>query len=233
MIFNKEIKNISGFDFVPGKRTEKKPDANLSNFYTFYFESSLIIAILLVTVIFILFPKVDIKPREIEAPVIVLEIEDIPPTTNPGRQAPKPPARPFIPVESDEAILVDEVIEDWDEINLFDLPGVPGLGGYGGKTGVGAMTKVNPRPILEVVPEYDEKEIDKGVKGLIELFIKINKKGKVTDVHVLKNTTNSKVLEKAVIEAAYKQIYTPAKLNGKPVEDELTRTYTFNLSNEK
>ena len=233
MIFNKEIKNISGFDFYSGKRSAKKPEADLLRNQNFYFKSSLIIAILIVTVFFVLFPKYKVKPREIETPVIVLQIEDIPPTSNPGRQAPKPPARPFIPVESDEAVLDDEIIEDWNDINLVDLPGVPGLGGYGGKTGIGVMAKVNPRPILEVVPEYDEKEIEKGVKGLIELFIKINKKGKVTNVHVLKNTTGSKVLEKAVIEAAYKQLYTPAKLNGKPVEDELTRTYTFNLSNEK
>lgn len=233
MITNKDIKSISGYLFTMGKRTPKNDIADIFNNQRYYFKSSLIISILIITLLFLIFPKFDIPPKEVEAPVIVLEIKDIPPTKNPGRRAPKPPSRPFVPVESDVAVLEEELVEKWDDVNNIDLPGLPGVGGYGGTTGKGVSTKVNPRPILEVVPEYDEKEIEKGKKGYIKLFIQIDSKGKVVSVDVIENTTGSKILEKAVIDATFKTRYTPAKVNGKPVADDITRTYTFNLADDK
>ncbi|MFC1726785.1 hypothetical protein ACFL4T_14275, partial [candidate division KSB1 bacterium] len=94
------------------------------------------------TLLFVLFPKFDMPTRQVEAPVITIELQDIPPTKNPGRRSPKPPSKPFVPVESDIAVLEAELIEKWDDVNNIDLPGLPGLGGYGGINGKGVSTKI-------------------------------------------------------------------------------------------
>ena len=107
---------------------------------------------------------------------------------------------------------------------------MPGNGGFGGVNGLGAISKINPRPILEVIPEYNIKDIKKGISGMIELFIKIDEKGTVISVFVLKNTTGSQLLEKAAVEASLKTKYLPAKLNGNPVRDGITRSFSFKLS---
>jgi len=234
MINISDKNNIIGLDFRVAKRSEKDSSIDVLSKEKKYFKSSLIISILLVTLIFLLFPKFPHPEKKTESPMIVLDIEDIPVTKHTGKTTSKPPSRPFIPIPSETSIIEEIDVEDWEISNTFELPGLPpGPGGFGGTKGEGANVKTNPRIMLEVIPEYNESEIEKGKTGIVKLFIVINKKGEVESVEVLENTTESKIIEKAVIDAVYKTKYTPAMLNGRAVKDEIVRVWKFELSNEK
>jgi TonB family protein len=77
------------------------------------------------------------------------------------------------------------------------------------------------------MPIYPESEIKKGITGVIELKIYIDEKGNVMEAIVIRNTTNSKILEENSIKAALRCKYYPAYYNYKPVAVWTTKSYTF------
>ncbi len=86
-----------------------------------------------------------------------------------------------------------------------------------------------PRPIADVFPEYPDNERKKGVKGEIELSLLVDETGKVKNVHVVRNSTNSKACEQSAIQAAYQMRFMPAKKNKKYVAVWVRKKYKFGL----
>jgi TonB family protein len=136
------------------------------------------------------------------------------------------PTLPKIPIPSeDEYIPKDLTIESTDldlyeGIYLFD-----GLGDDGANRG--GMGGMGPRPIREVIPEYPEEEQKRNREGVVELSILVNPDGRVDSVQVNYNTTGSRLLEKAAVEAAYKSRYKPARNRGRAVSLWIRRPYRF------
>ncbi len=84
------------------------------------------------------------------------------------------------------------------------------------------QTRIQPsRPLVRRVPECHNAE------GTIELSIQIDARGKVIEVVVLKNDTNSDMCAEAAVESALASSFTPARENGKPVISWLTQIYQF------
>jgi TonB family protein len=115
--------------------------------------------------------------------------------------------------------------------------GLEGGMGYGTGSGTGAGTgdgggpgiglDIRPIPVWEVIPEYPERERKQGVRGLIELEVRVDAAGRVDSVRVAKNGTPNAALEKAAVRAARESRYLPVEINGKPVSCWFRRSYWF------
>ncbi len=193
--------------------------------YRVRFEKALILSLVFTILLFGLFRRI---PRQRNRKFEIkgysfFSMDIVPATTQTG--APQPPALPEVPIPTeDEYLPEDETIEE-TKLNLTEgIPLFDAIGDRGEGMGSGGM---GLRPIKEVIPEYPKKERRKGVEGVVELKILVNSKGEVDSVVVLQNTTKSKVLEKAAIQAAYKSLYLPAKRNGKKISLWIRRPYRF------
>lgn len=191
--------------------------------YRITVEKSLIIALCLIICLLILFPTYRYQLTEKKAMQINIAVEDIP-ITKQGLYRPPPP-KPAVPIPTeDESIPEDETIETTD----LDLE-LRSIASSGFNQGFGTSSYIPPRPIAEVIPEYPKQDYKKGVTGVIKLHINIDSTGKVIDVVVLENTTNSKRCAAAATIAAYKCRYIPARQGNKPIDSWTTRLITFDI----
>jgi TonB family protein len=191
--------------------------------YQLVLEKSTILALVLVIILFVLFPKIKVgNPIKIEGIGTALSVEDIPITRQGTLQ--KPPPRPVVPIPSEDDLIPDDVTIEDTELTFESFAQSSGLG-----TAVGQINIFQPRPIFEVIPEYSEDLQKKGIEGLVKLHLHIDQTGKVIDVIILENTTGSSVCGRAAKEAALKGRYIPAKKDGKPTDIWIARSYTFGL----
>jgi TonB family protein len=187
------------------------------------FEVGLMVSLLCMILVFGLSRRMPRgRQRKIEmGPYAILALDPVP-VTNPGG-IPRPPDLPQVPIPTeDEYLPEDETIDDTKLVLTEGIPLFEGTGRRGG--GVGGM---GPRPIREVIPEYPKEARDRGVEGIVELAILVNQVGGVDSVRVLWNTTKSKRLERAAIQAAYKSRYFPAQRDGKRIAYWIQRPYRF------
>ena len=140
-------------------------------------------------------------------------IENIPQTQQIER--PPPPARPSIPVESeDEDIADDLTIEetDLDNFEAWDAPPPPPEG-----------PRVKfipyddpPQPLSNIRPVYPEIAQEAGIEGTVVVQVFIDKKGRVQDTIILKGIPNTGLYE-AAVKAIRKTRFRPAKQRERPV----------------
>ena len=140
-------------------------------------------------------------------------IENIPQTQQIER--PPPPARPSVPVESeDEDIADDLTIEetDLDNFEAWDAPPPPPEG-----------PRVKfipyddpPQPLSNIRPVYPEIAQEAGIEGTVVVQVFIDKKGRVQDTIILKGIPNTG-LDEAAISAIRKTRFRPARQRERPV----------------
>ena len=168
-------------------------------------------------------PEIDI---ESEGQIIIENIE-IPETQQ--FETPPPPARPSIPIESEDEDLADDLtIEetDLDNFDAWDAPPPPPSG---------PQFKFipyddPPRPVTPIKPVYPDIAQEAGieVQGLVQCFI--DEKGKVKETIVVKGIPNTGLNESAV-EALRKTRFRPAKQRERPVGVWITIPINFRLQN--
>ncbi len=191
--------------------------------YQVNFEKALILALILVILLFLIFPRIKISQSiEIKGIGTSLTIEDIPITQQGSPR--KPPPRPVVPIPSEDDLIPEDVTIEDTELTFEDFSLPQGLG-----TMIGQINIFQPRPIFEVIPEYSEDLQKKGIEGIVKLHLHIDQSGRVIEVVILENTTGSVVCANAAKDAAIKGRYIPAKKNGKPTNLWILRTYTFGL----
>ncbi|MFQ5706443.1 MAG: TonB family protein [bacterium] len=202
----------------------KKIKADLKQAYATNLKKSLILVLLLFIALVNISPKIPVKTENVNAPHVVLTIEDIPITRQAFRRP--PPPKPQIPVPSeDESIPEDETIVETTlkYTNVFDnLPE--------GTIGPVGLKITPPRPIAWVFPEYPKDMKKKGIRGEVKLSIHITEKGNVSEVVVLENTTGSKACADAAVSAAYGSRFSPAREGNKPINFWITQPYRFDVS---
>lgn len=193
--------------------------------YGVRFEKALVITLGCTILMFGLFRRVPRDgPRERRIVAFSTTTLDMVPITSHGG-IPRPPNLPQVPIPTeDEYLPEDETIE----VTKLDLmEGIPVFEGDGSgevRSGLGAM---GARPVRDVLPEYPEEERREGVEGVVELAILVNPAGEVDSVRVLRNTTQSRRLERAAVQAAYKSRYLPEQKDGKGVFRWIRRPYRF------
>ncbi len=155
-------------------------------------------------------------PQLTPIPILHIEVVQIPQTIQNAPKRLVKPLRPVIPVPSDEPDLLEEV--DVDNLVLTVRPS----SGQGGKQG----NLVPPRQILESVPQKP----DKPVNGQIVLSVHIGENGKFLSYKIIQNTTNCYECLMYILKALKKSKWLPARLNGKPIDYWLEKTYTFTIN---
>jgi len=105
------------------KTRRKNPKYDLKLHYPQVVEVSLIITLFIIAGIFLASKKFEFKRELKKADQVELKAEDIPVTQQIKR--PPPPARPSIPVESDDPEIKEDVTIDDIEWDIFDEPPPP------------------------------------------------------------------------------------------------------------
>jgi len=168
-------------------------------------------------------PDVDI---ENEGQIIIENIE-IPETQQ--FETPPPPARPSIPIESEDEDLADDLtIEetDLDSFDAWDAPPPPPSG---------PQFKFipyddPPRPITPIKPVYPDIAQEAGIEGQVLIQCFIDKSGRVKETIVIKGIPNTGLNESAVA-ALRKTRFRPAKQRETPVGVWITIPINFKLQN--
>ena len=168
-------------------------------------------------------PEIDI---ESEGQIIIENIE-IPETQQ--FETPPPPARPSIPIESEDEDLADDLtIEetDLDNFDAWDAPPPPPSGPQ--------FTFIPyddpPRPVTPIRPVYPDIAQEAGIEGQVLVQCFIDEKGKVKETIVVKGIPNTGLNESAV-EALRKTRFRPAKQRERPVGVWITIPINFKLQN--
>ena len=168
-------------------------------------------------------PEIDI---ESEGQIIIENIE-IPETQQ--FETPPPPARPSIPIESEDEDLADDLtIEetDLDNFDAWDAPPPPPSG---------PQFKFipyddPPRPVTPIKPVYPDIAQEAGIEGQVLVQCFIDEKGRVKETIVVKGIPNTGLNESAV-QALRKRRFRPAKQRERPVGVWITIPINFKLQN--
>ena len=168
-------------------------------------------------------PEIDI---ESEGQIIIENIE-IPETQQ--FETPPPPARPSIPIESEDEDLADDLtIEetDLDNFDAWDAPPPP----PSGPQFKFITYDDTPRPVTPIRPVYPDIAQEAGIEGQVLVQCFIDEKGKVKETIVVKGIPNTGLNESAV-EALRKTRFRPAKQRERPVGVWITIPINFRLQN--
>ena len=168
--------------------------------------------ILIITFGFLFVPRSFVVLVLEDANQIIIEQIDIPLTQQ--IDLPPPPARPSVPIESEDEDLEDVTIEETD-LESFeawdDLPPPP----------EGPRVKFipyddPPRPLTPIRPKYPEIAQEAGIEGTVIVQVFVDKKGRVKETIILKGIPNTG-LDEAAIAAIRKTRFEPAKQRKRPV----------------
>ena len=168
-------------------------------------------------------PEIDI---ESEGQIIIENIE-IPETQQ--FETPPPPARPSIPIESEDEDLADDLtIEetDLDNFDAWDAPPPP----PSGPQFKFITYDDTPRPVTQIKTVYPDIAQEAGIEGQVLVQCFIDEKGKVKETIVVKGIPNTGLNESAV-EALRKTRFRPAKQRERPVGVWITIPINFRLQN--
>ena len=147
---------------------------------------------------------------------VIDEIEtiDIPQTEQ--IKIPEPPARPSVPVASEDEFFDEDItIEDtdFDDFDDWDAPPPPPSSGPNVKF---IPYDKPPKPIRKIRPIYPEIAQEAGIEGTIYIQFFIDNKGNVTEAWVQKGIPNTG-LDEAALLAVKKSKWKPAQQRDKKV----------------
>ena len=186
--------------------------------------TGLLSIILLISLFFVL-PRFTGEGVQEHYDQIIIEQIDIPQTQQIER--PPPPARPSIPIESEDEDLADDLtIEETDlsDFEAWDAPPPPPSGPQ-----VKFIPYDDPPvPLTPIKPKYPEIAQEAGIEGTVFIQAFIDKKGRVIETTIIKGIPNTG-LDEAAIEAIRKTRFRPAKQRERAVGGWISIPVNFKL----
>ena len=204
----------------------KNPDVDLKLKYRRIFEASLAIALGFLILILFAFKKFESNYKLQKKVDIQIETVDIPQTEQINR--PPPPARPSIPVASEDEDIPDELTINETEIDfsqpLEEAPPPPPEE----EEPIVEFYALSEKPevINKVEPVYPDLARKAGIEGMVVVKVLIDTKGNVDKVEVVKSHP---MLDDAAIEAAKQFKFKPGKQRDRYVRVWMTIPFTFRL----
>jgi protein TonB len=179
----------------------------LKNKYPIIIRITTLIGILLVILNFLVFPRF-INTLSFETvDQLIIENIDIPQTQQIDNTP--PPARPSIPVPSDDEDIADDLTLDeldFDDFSNMDAPPPP----PSGPKVVFIPYDDPPVAMTPIRPVYPEIAQEAGIEGVIVVQAFIDDKGRVKETQILKGVPNTG-LDEAAMDAIRKTRFKPAK----------------------
>ena len=166
-----------------------------------------LIGISLVILNFLLFPRFGNSLEFEDIEQIIIENIDIPQTQQIDNTP--PPARPSIPVPSDDEDIADDLTLDeldFDDFSNLDAPPPP----PSGPKVVFIPYDDPPVAMSPIRPRYPEIAQEAGIEGVVVVQAFIDEKGRVKETLILKGVPNTG-LDEAAMEAIRKTRFRPAK----------------------
>ena len=168
--------------------------------------TGLLSIILLISLFFVL-PRFTGEGAQEHYDQIIIEQIDIHQTQQIER--PPPPARPSIPIESEDEDLADDLtIEETDlsDFEAWDAPPPPPSGPQ-----VKFIPYDDPPvPLTPIRPKYPEIAQEAGIEGTVFIQAFIDRQGRVIETTIIKGIPNTG-LDEAAIEAIRKTRFRPAR----------------------
>ena len=179
----------------------------LKNKYPVVVRLTTIIGVAIIILNFLLFPRFGNKIKFEDIEQVIIENIDIPQTQQIDNTP--PPARPSIPVPSDdediaEDLTLDEL--DFDDFSNLDAPPPP----PSGPKVVFIPYDDPPVAMSPIRPVYPEIAQEAGIEGVVVVQAFIDQKGRVKETLILKGVPNTG-LDEAAKEAIRKTRFRPAK----------------------
>jgi protein TonB len=213
----------------------KQPEANLRLTYRKTFWACTAISALLQVVLFSVFQTFDADAYVKSEDPVIIQLEEIPETKQERR--PPPPARPVVPIATDNPDVPDDVtIEDTDlDLDLADLAPPPPLADLIEEVELEEEEEIvelwrvekQPTPTKRAVPEYPDIARKANITGKVFVTALIDKDGKVEQIGKI---TGPDVFHEAAKAAAEKWEFDPAIQNDKPVKVWVSLPFTFKLN---
>ncbi|MCP4726883.1 MAG: TonB family protein [bacterium] len=217
-----EKKHIIEKRFCVFRSLPKHPKVDKRRNNSFYIEMSLIITLSLVLFLALFFGQISREKIPYVPLDFVLNVYDIPETTQAQKKMPPRPKLPAVPIPSDIEELLDEMEYEVETLDFVDLPEMPVFDMAGTSVAMG------PKPYHFKLPDIPDSEKKKKKNGEIVVRMKVSEKGDVIDHEVVKNTTGSTVLEEVAVKAALHTRFTPAKnRKNQPITVWTQTTYYF------
>ena len=166
-----------------------------------------LIGISLVILNFLLFPRFGNSLEFEDIEQVIIENIDIPQTQQIDNTP--PPARPSIPVPSDDEDIADDLTLDeldFDDFSNLDAPPPP----PSGPKVVFIPYDDPPIAMSPIRPRYPEIAQEAGIEGVVVVQAFIDEKGRVKETLILKGVPNTG-LDEAAMEAIRKTRFRPAK----------------------
>ena len=166
-----------------------------------------LLGISLVILNFLLFPRFGNSLEFEDIEQIIIENIDIPQTQQIDNTP--PPARPSIPVPSDDEDIADDLTLDeldFDDFSNLDAPPPP----PSGPKVVFIPYDDPPVAMSPIRPKYPEIAQEAGIEGVVVVQAFIDEKGRVKETLILKGVPNTG-LDEAAMEAIRKTRFRPAK----------------------
>ena len=213
----------------------KQPEANLRLTYRKMLWSCVGASVAIHGVLFALFPSFEAEAYAKAEDPIIIQLEEIPETKQERR--PPPPARPVVPVATDDPDVADDVtIEDTDlDLDLDDFAPPPPMEDLvddvelEDEEEVVELWKVEKQPVptKRAVPQYPDIARKANITGKVFVTALIDKTGKVEAIGKI---TGPEVFYEAARAAALKWEFEPAIQNDKPVKVWVSLPFTFQLN---
>ncbi len=205
----------------------KNPDVDLKIRYRKYLEAGLVVSMMIVIVAFYSFKKFENSQTIEKKADVKIETIEIPPTEQIHR--PPPPAKPAIPVASEDEDIPDELTIESTEIDfskpIEEAPPPPPAEEEEPVVPFAALSD-KPEVIRKVDPVYPELARKAGIEGMVVVKVLISTKGDVEKVEVIKSHP---MLDEAAIAAAKQFKFKPGKQRDRFVKVWMTIPFTFRL----
>ena len=184
-------------------------------------------AVVLLIILFLLFPRFGGKMTLEEQAQIIIEQIDIPQTQQIDR--PPPPARPSIPIESESEDISDDLTMDELDLENFEAWDAPPPPPEGPRVKFIPYDDP-PVPKTPIRPKYPEIAQEAGIEGTVYVQAFIDKKGRVKEVSIVKGIPNTG-LNEAAMDAIRKTRFRPAKQRERAVGVYISIPVHFKLKN--
>lgn len=213
----------------------KKPEADLSRYYTLYMEVGLVVVLAFMIVLF----KVQFEPEQsfeiVQVEQETVKMEEVIQTKQ--VEKPPPPPRPPVPVEVPNDEVIEEDILDLDtELDLDDMIDLPPPPPPEEDEEPEIFVVVEKQPELVgglaklqrsiVYPEIARKA---GIEGRVFVQFVVDERGRVNNPKVIRGIGGG--CDEAAIAAVQKAKFKPGMQRGRPVKVQYSLPIVFKLQN--
>ena len=184
-----------------------------------------LIGVGLVIMNFLIFPRFQNTMEFEDVDQIIIENIDIPQTQQIDNTP--PPARPSIPVPSDDEDIADDLTLDeldFDDFSNMDAPPPP----PSGPKVAFIPYDLAPRAKSAIRPIYPEIAQEAGIEGVVVVQAFIDQNGRVKETLILKGVPNTG-LDEAAMEAIRRTKFHPAEQRERPVAVWISIPVNFRL----